>query len=142
MYKAAARLMKVLSLAMKQSSGSWARRKVYLYGYFFEEHTGLGLPVDMAYQSAINAMAVPAVVEKLTELPGDAAAGSTAGSLASWSGYSALGGSVSEAGGSSAGSAFDMKALATVMEESIRKAVEAGMAAGKEGGGGGGGYPG
>ena len=49
--------MKVLSLAMKQSSGSWARRKVYLYGYFFEEHTGLGLPVDMAYQSALNAMA-------------------------------------------------------------------------------------
>ena len=139
MYKAAARLMKVLSLAMKQSSGSWARRKVYLYGYFFEEHTGLGLPVDMAYQSAINAMAVPAVMEKATELPGPAAAASTAGSMASWSDYSALGGSVGEAGGSSAGSAFDMKALATVIEKSIQKAVEAGLAAGKEGGGGGGG---
>ena len=118
MYKAAARLMKVLSLALKQSGGSWARRKVYLFGYFFEEHTGLGLPVEMAYQSAINAMAVPAAAEKLTELPGvfagASAAGSMTGSMASWSDYSALGGSVSEAGGSGAGSAFDMRALATV----------------------------
>ena len=49
MYKASARLMKVLGLAMKQANGSWARRRAYLVGYFFEEHTGVGLPVDMAY---------------------------------------------------------------------------------------------
>ena len=43
LYLAGARLMKVLTQANRQSGGAWPRKRVYLYGYFFEEFLGLGL---------------------------------------------------------------------------------------------------
>ena len=58
LFYAAARLMKVLTQANRQSGGFWPRKRVYLYGYFFEEFLGLGLPADYAVQSAFNSMAV------------------------------------------------------------------------------------
>ena len=58
LFYAAARLMKVLTQANRQSGGAWPRKRVYLYGYFFEEFLGLGLPADYAVQSAFNSMAV------------------------------------------------------------------------------------
>ena len=137
MFKAAARFMKILSLAMKQSGGSWNRKRAYLVGYFFEEHTGLGLPVDMAYQSAIGALAVPAGVIKSSDAGFGSEAGSAAGS-GMLTDYSRLGGPVNQAG-SCSGSAFDMTALAAVIKDSVSQAVEAGLAAGREQGGGGGG---
>ena len=140
MYKASAKLMKVLGLAMKQAGGSWARRRAYLVGYFFEEHTGLGLPVDMAYQSALNAMATPVAFDKVTDNQGGSVAGSAVGSL-NLSDYSRLD-SVSQLGGSIAGSSFDMKEFASMMKASIAEAVTAGMAAVGEGGGGGSGVGG
>ena len=140
MYKASAKLMKVLGLAMKQAGGSWARRRAYLVGYFFEEHTGVGLPVDMAYQSALNAMATPVAFEKVTDVMGGSSAGSAVGSL-SLSDYTRLD-SVSQQGGSIAGSSFDMKEFAGMLKSSITEAVTAGITAIGEGGGGGSGVGG
>ena len=140
MYKASAKLMKVLGLAMKQAGGSWARRRAYLVGYFFEEHTGVGLPVDMAYQSALNAMVAPMAFEKVTENPCGSSAGSAVGSLC-LSDYSRLD-SVSQQGGSIAGSSFDMKEFASMMKASVAEAVTAGLTAVGEGGGGGSGFGG
>ena len=42
LFYAAARLMKVLTQANRQSGGAWPRKRVYLYGYFFEEFFGTG----------------------------------------------------------------------------------------------------
>ena len=59
--KAAAMLMRVLAQSTRLANGNWQRKKIYLYGYFFEEFNGVGLPADYATRSAFNAMAsVPA----------------------------------------------------------------------------------
>ena len=134
--RASSMLMKVLAQANRMAGGSWLRKRVYLFGYFFEEYTGLGLPEEYATRSAFNAMAMappPAFEKNLA----DAAASESALSLGSsrLSDYDRLGGSVSLAG-SSAG--FDMRELASL----IRTSIEQGLAPLKElgsGGGGGGG---
>ena len=56
--KASSMLMKVLAQANRMAGGSWLRKRVYLFGYFFEEFTGLGLPEEYATRSAFNAMAI------------------------------------------------------------------------------------
>ena len=132
--KASSMLMKVLAQANRMAGGSWLRKRVYLFGYFFEEFTGLGLPEEYATRSAFNAMAMapPPALEKNFA---DSTASETAFSLGNsrLSDYDKLGGSVSLAG-SSAG--FDMRELASL----IRTSIEQGLAPLKElssGGGGG-----
>ena len=115
MYKASARLMKVLGLAMKQANGSWARRRAYLVGYFFEEHTGVGLPVDMAYQSALNAVSTH-VSEKGPDFSGTSGGGSAIGSFSF--GDFAKPDPVGQ-GGSSSGGSFDLREFAAMMKSSI-----------------------
>ena len=56
--KAAAMLMRILAQATRLANGNWPRKKIYLYGYFFEEFTGVGLPADYATRSAFNAMEI------------------------------------------------------------------------------------
>ena len=56
--KASAMLMRVLVKANRFGQGHWPRKRAYLHGYFFEEYTGLGLPADFAFQSAIHAQNV------------------------------------------------------------------------------------
>ena len=131
--KASSMLMKVLAQANRMAGGSWLRKRVYLFGYFFEEFTGLGLPEEYATRSAFNAMAMappPAFEKNLSE----AAASEAALTLGSsrLSDYERLGGSVSLAG-SSAG--FDMRELASL----IKTSIEQGLAPLKELGSGGGG---
>ena len=131
--RAASMLMKVLAQANRMAGGSWLRKRVYLFGYFFEEFTGLGLPEEYATRSAFNAMAMappPAFEKNVSE----AAASETAFSLGTsrLSDYDRMGGSVSLAG-SSAG--FDMRELASL----IKTSIEQGLAPLKELGSGGGG---
>ena len=125
--KAAAMLMRVLAQATRLANGNWPRKKIYLYGYFFEEFTGVGLPADYATRSAFNAMAsVPA--PSMERMVGEGGPPSTMGSAMSLSNYSRLGGSASQAGDSS----VSMKDLAEIIRVSIQ---EEGLAS--RGGGGG-----
>ena len=133
--KASAMFMRMLSKAHRFAQGSWLRKRAYLYGYFFEEFTGLGLPADFSVQAAMNANNVQlnAKAEEESRLKwGGASSGSIYGGSfgggfggSSVSEYSRLPGSVSESGGG-----FDLKELAAVIQSS----VEAGLA---KGGGGG-----
>ena len=125
--KAAAMLMRVLAQATRLANGNWSRKKIYLYGYFFEEFTGVGLPADYATRSAFNAMAsVPA--PSMDRMLGEGGPPSAAGSALSLSEYSRLGGSVSQASESN----VSMKDLAEVIKLSIKE----GLASRGEGGGG------
>ena len=130
--KASAVFMRMLSKAHRWAQGSWLRKRAYLYGYFFEEHTGIGLPVDFSVNAAMNAQNVqlPLKAEEAGRLKwGGADGASMFGSSfggGSLSEYSRLPGSVSEQGSVAAsGSGFDMKELAAVIQAS----VEAGLTA-------------
>ena len=130
--KASAVFMRMLSKAHRWAQGSWLRKRAYLYGYFFEEHTGIGLPVDFSVNAAMNAQNVqlPLKAEEAGRLKwGGADGASMFGSSfggGSLSEYSRLPGSVSEMGSVAAGGgAFNMKELAAVIQAS----VEAGLAA-------------
>ena len=121
LFYAAARLMKVLTQANRQAGGAWPRKRVYLYGYFFEEFLGLGLPADYAVQSAFNSMAVnvPGTTPGKTDL-GAAMGDMTLNNLGNLGDYSGLG--ANRAGGSSsgdAGFAAMMAALQKSIEESL-----------------------
>ena len=116
--KAAAMLMRVLAQATRLANGNWPRKKIYLYGYFFEEFTGVGLPADYATRSAFNAMAsVPA--PSMERMVGEGGPPSALGSAMSLSDYSRLGGSASQAGES----AVSMKELAEVIRVSIQEGL-------------------
>ena len=118
--KAGSMLMKVLSNATRLASGDWSRKKTYIYGYFFEEYTGLGLPTDYATRSAFNAMAaVP--TPQMALMMGDGGTPSAVGSASSLSEYGRLGGSVSQVGGSDAGS--QIKDLAEMIKLSIQEGL-------------------
>ena len=135
--RAASMLMKVLAQANRMAGGSWLRKRVYLFGYFFEEFTGLGLPEEYATRSAFNAMAMapPLALEKnLADATNSEASGSLGSSLLS--DYARLGGSVSLAG-SSAG--FELRDLATLIRSSIEEGLAPLKNLGSGGGGGGGG---
>ena len=124
--KAAAMLMRVLAQATRLANGNWQRKKIYLYGYFFEEFTGIGLPADYATRSAFNAMAsVPA--PSMERMMSEGGPPSAVGSAVSLSEYSRLGGSASQSGESS----LSMKELADVIKLSIKE----GLASRGEGGG-------
>ena len=119
-------LMKVLGHATRLANGSWHRKKTYIYGYFFEEFTGLGLPADYATRSAFNAMAsVPA--PSMERMIGEGGSSGALGSSFSLSEYSRLGGSVSQSGESN----ISIKDLAEVIKLSIQE----GLASRGEGGG-------
>ena len=136
--KASAMFMRMLSKAHRFAQGSWLRKRAYLYGYFFEEFTGLGLPADFSVQAAMNAnnLQLTAKEEEAgrSRWGGGAETGSLYGSSfgggatsscsSSSCSYSQLPGSVSEVGGG-----FSLKELASVIQSSI----EAGLA---KGGGG------
>lgn len=127
--KAAAMLMRILAQATRLANGNWQRKKIYLYGYFFEEYTGVGLPADYATRSAFNAMAsVPA--PSMERMIGEGGPPSALGSALSLSEYSRLGGSVSQAGESN----ISMKDLAEVIKSSIQEGLSS-----RGGGGGSGG---
>ena len=127
--KAAAMLMRVLAQATRLANGNWPRKKIYLYGYFFEEFTGVGLPADYATRSAFNAMAsVPA--PSMERMVGEGGPPSAVGSAMSLSDYSRLGGSASQSGDST----LSMKELAEV----IRSSIQEGLASRGGGGGSGG----
>ena len=116
--KAAAMLMRILAQATRLANGSWPRKKIYLYGYFFEEFTGVGLPADYATRSAFNAMAsVPA--PSMERMIGEGGPPSALGSAVSLSEYSRLGGSASQSGDSS----LSMKELAEVIKISIQEGL-------------------
>ena len=116
--KAAAMLMRILAQATRLANGSWHRKKIYLYGYFFEEFTGVGLPADYATRSAFNAMAsVPA--PSMERMIGEGGPPSALGSAVSLSEYSRLGGSASQSGDSS----LSMKELAEVIKISIQEGL-------------------
>ena len=118
--------MKVLTQANRQSGGAWARKRVYLYGYFFEEFLGLGLPADYAVQSAFNSFAVslPSQGGGKGDL-GPAMSGAAMSGLSSLGDYSSMGG---RCGGSSSGG-VDISALS----ESIQRAIEQGLASARDG---------
>ena len=127
--KASAMLMRVIVKANRFGQGHWPRKRAYLYGYFFEEYTGIGLPSDFAYQSAINAQSVP-IPTRLKEGPrsemGGSDAGSNLGSLAGsgLGGFSTLGDSASMLGGSAAGGGLgDLSGLAEVIKRSIEEGL-------------------
>ena len=127
--KAAAMLMRILAQATRLANGNWQRKKIYLYGYFFEEYTGVGLPADYATRSAFNAMAsVPA--PSMERMIGEGGPPSALGSAVSLTEYSRLGGSVSQAGESN----ISMKDLAEVIKSSIQEGLSS-----RGGGGGSGG---
>ena len=127
--KAAAMLMRMLAQATRLANGNWPRRKIYLYGYFFEEFTGVGLPADYATRSAFNAMAsVPA--PSMERMVGEGGPPSALGGAVSLSEYSRLGGSASQSGEST----ISMKDLAEVIKSSIQEGL-----ASRGGGGGSGG---
>ena len=138
--KAASMLMKVLGHATRLANGSWHRKKTYIYGYFFEEFTGLGLPADYAMRSAFNAMSavpVPSMERVLSGTPSAIGTGSALGlgSMSSGSiigGYDALGDSASQVSG--------MQGLAEIIKLSIQEgfAQLSGGGSGAGGGGGGG----
>ena len=133
-WSAGARLMKVLTQANRQSGGDWPRKRVYLYGYFFEEFLGLGLPADYAVQSAFNSFAV--------SLPVSGGGKGDLGPAMSGAAISGLGalGDYSSMGGSSSGG-MDMSALMAALQKSIADGL-APLREGKtsaDGGGGGGG---
>ena len=128
--KATAMFMRVLSKAHRFAQGSWLKKRAYLYCYFFEECTGLGLPVDFSVQAALNAQNVqlPVKAEEAGRLKwgGSEAAGSMFGSQfagGALSDYSRMPGSISESG--SHGGSLDLKELSNVIKESI----EAGLSA-------------
>ena len=124
--KAAAMLMKVLAQATRLANGSWPRKKIYLYGYFFEEYTGIGLPADYATRSAFNAMAsVPA--PSMERMMAEGGPPSALGSAISLGDYSKLGASASQAGDSM----LSIKDLAEVIKASIQESMSS------AGGGGG-----
>lgn len=130
--KASAVFMRMLSKAHRWAQGSWLRKRAYLYGYFFEEHTGIGLPVDFSVNAAMNAQNVqlPLKVEEAGRLKWGGSDGASmfgSGFIGgSMSDYSRVPGSVSELGSIAAGGGgFDMKELAAVIQAS----VEAGLTA-------------
>ena len=141
--RAASMLMKVLAQSNRMAAGNWVRKRVYLYGYFFEEFTGLGLPTEYATRSAFNAMALapPSGFEKNFVGGSDVGAPSLAGA-SGLSEYSRLGGSVSQVG---SGSSVDQSELASAIKASIEeslapliKELGKGGGGGSSGGGGGG----
>ena len=132
--KAAAMLMRILAQATRLANGNWPRKKIYLYGYFFEEFTGVGLPADYATRSAFNAMAsVPA--PSMERMMGEGGPPSALGGASSLSEYSRLGGSVSQAGDST----ISMSDLAEVIKSSIQEGLASrgggGVPGGSEAGG-------
>ena len=133
--KAASMLMKVLAQTNRLAAGSWARKRIYLYGYFFEEHTGLGLPSEYATRSAFNAMAAqppPGLERMVLDTPHS---GSLGGSLGN--DYFKPSGSFGEGG---SGASSELKELGAMLKSTI----EAGLAPLRDlaGGGGGGGQGG
>ena len=129
--KAASMFMKLLGNATRLANGSWPRKKAFIYGYFFEEFTGLGLPVDYATRSAFNALSVapaPGMDRMLSGTPSSAGTGSTLGASSL---YDSLGDSVSQLGSSSGAG------LAELIKQSIQEGLAAGMSSGGGGGGGG-----
>ena len=55
---ACVQLTKVLLQADKNAVGVWSVKTAYLYGYFFEEYLGIGMPQVTALNSALHAVAV------------------------------------------------------------------------------------
>ena len=122
-------LMRVLVKANRFGQGYWPRKRAYLHGYFFEEYTGLGLPADFAFQSAIHAqnVLVPGRGDKnpRSDLLGSEVGSSLSSFLGSNSGgYSTLGDSASVIGGSGVGSGLgDLSGLADVIKRSIEEGL-------------------
>ena len=134
LFYAAARLMKVLTQANRQSGGAWPRKRVYLYGYFFEEFLGLGLPADYAVQSAFNSMAVnvPGTGPTKSDL-GAAMSDSMLSNLGNLGDYSGLGGA-----GRSGGEAGNLVAVMSALQKSIEESLAPLKDLKVKGGGGGG----
>ena len=127
--KASAMLMRVLVKANRFGQGFWPRKRAYLHGYFFEEFTGIGLPADFGFQSAINAQNV-IVPTRGGKNPLSEVSGSELGSTLDFSrvsgagGYSALGDSASMLGGSNSGGGLsDISSLADVIKRSIEEGL-------------------
>ena len=121
-------LMRVLVKANRFGQGYWPRKRAYLHGYFFEEYTGLGLPADFAFQSAIHAqnVLVPTRGDKnpRPELLGSEVESALSSFLGSNLGsYSSMGDSARALGGGLG----DLSGLAEV----IRRSVEEGLAGAK-----------